>query len=182
MACLHLITEAGCGLAIGAYPRFVYDASGGGGSASLGHCDGAGWQSIQFDPTKLTIPALTWRTSRVLGVPLPPGLSIQIHPEQLLGQWHPRRGEVHLNFRSRFRFSLAGLYQAPDLIVHTCLQTETAEGQRHQAQGKRVGVDGQALLVGVASVMPTGDVWLDRFLGLPDEALAQMRCRLCLSN
>jgi hypothetical protein len=27
-------------------------------------------------------------------------------------------------------------------------------------------------------VEPTGEAWLDRFLGLPDEALAVLRCRL----
>jgi hypothetical protein len=34
------------------------------------------------------------------------------------------------------------------------------------------------VLVGVAVVEPTGEAWLDRFLGLPDEALAVLRCRL----
>jgi hypothetical protein len=32
-------------------------------------------------------------------------------------------------------------------------------------------------LVGVATIAPSGDPWLDRFLGLPDEALALLRCR-----
>jgi hypothetical protein len=27
-------------------------------------------------------------------------------------------------------------------------------------------------------VPPSGDAWLDRFLGLPDEALAVLRCRI----
>lgn len=89
---------------------------------------------------------------------------------------------MQLEFRSRFYFSLAGLYQAPPLIVQTRLQTETAQGLRHQAEGKRIGANGEALLVGVATVPPTGDGWLDRFLGLPDEALALLRCRLTISN
>jgi hypothetical protein len=38
--------------------------------------------------------------------------------------------------------------------------------------------DGRGVLVGVAVVEPTGEGWLDRFLGLPDEALAVLRCRL----
>jgi hypothetical protein len=33
-------------------------------------------------------------------------------------------------------------------------------------------------LVGVATVQPSGDAWFDRFLGLPDEALARLHCRL----
>jgi hypothetical protein len=38
--------------------------------------------------------------------------------------------------------------------------------------------DGRGVLVGVAVVEPTGKAWLDRLLGLPDEALAVLRCRL----
>jgi len=182
LAVLNLITEAGCGLAIGAYPRFRYDARGGGGIASLGPSDAHGWQSVRFDPERLPIPTLSWRNIRVLGLPLPPGLTIAIQPEQLQGQWHPSSGEVHLEFRSRFYFSLAGFYQAPPLIVQTRLQTETVQGRRHHAQGKRIGADGEALLVGIATVPPTGDGWLDRFLGLPDEALALLQCRLTLAN
>jgi hypothetical protein len=30
----------------------------------------------------------------------------------------------------------------------------------------------------VATVAPSGETWLDRFLGLPDEALAVLRCQL----
>jgi hypothetical protein len=141
-----------------------------------------GWQSVRFDPSLLNIPALSWRSTRVLGLPLPPGLSITIEPEQLEGQWHPSSGEVQLEFRSRFCFSLAGCYRAPDLIVHTRLHSETAQGQRHQAQGERIGTDGKALLVGIAQVPRTGDSWFDQFLGLPDEALALLRCRLILSE
>ena len=186
LACLHLITEAGCGLAIGPYPRFRYDARGGGGSAELEGAIQAGWQAdwqaINFRADQLSIPALSWRNTRVLGLPLPPGLTIAIEPEQLQGQWHPSSGEVQLEFRSRFYFSLAGVYQAPPLIVQTRLQTETAQGLRHHARGKRIGADGEALLVGIATVPPTGDGWLDRFLGLPDEALALLQCRLTLAN
>ena len=182
LANLHLITGSGCGLAIGAYPHFRYDARGGGGAASLGPLAGGGWQTVAFDPAHLSIPPLSWRNTRVLGLPLPPGLTITIEPEQLQGHWHPSSGEVQLEFRSRFYFSLAGLYQAPALIVQTRLQTEPVQGNRHHAQGERIGANGQTLLVGVATVPPTGDGWLDRFLGLPDEALALMRCRLMASN
>ena len=89
---------------------------------------------------------------------------------------------MQLEFRSRFYFCLAGIYQAPPLIVQTRLQTETVQGRRHHAQGKRIGADGEALLVGIATVPPTGDGWLDRFLGLPDEALALLQCRITLAN
>jgi hypothetical protein len=44
--------------------------------------------------------------------------------------------------------------------------------------GQPLGDDGGALLVGVAMVPPSGEPWLDHFLGLPDEALAMLRCTM----
>jgi hypothetical protein len=178
MATLELCTETGCGLAIGRYPRFAYNASGGGGSARLGPGDGAGWRPLRFDPAQLLIPDLSWRTTRVLGLPLPPGLRIAVLPERLEGRWHPEAGAVELAFEARFQFSLAGLYRAPDLIVHTQLSTGPVVGPRHRAVGVPLDGQGRGLLVGVAAVPPTGEGWLDRFLGLPDGALALLRCSL----
>jgi hypothetical protein len=175
---LELTTEAGCGLAIGRYPRFCYDARGGGGSGQLEAPDGVGWRPLAFAAVGLTIPPLTWRTTRVLGLPLPPGLSITIAPQRLEGRWQQDSGVVELEFLARFVFGVAGIYRAPDLIVSTRLGTGKARGQRHSAVGVPLDRDGQGVLVGVAVVEPTGEAWLDRFLGLPDEALAVLRCRL----
>jgi len=182
MANLQLQTEGGCGLVIGRYPRFRYDARGGGGPATLGAPDAGGWQPLLFDPATLRIPALTFRTTRFLGLPLPPGLAIAVHPEQLEGRWQPASGAVELEFHCRFRFSAAGLYRAPDLIIQTQLVTGQVGGQRHRAQGQPLDALGQGLLVGVATVQPTGEAWFDRFLGLPEEALALMRCRFCQAS
>lgn len=64
----QLITLAGCQLAIGRYPRFTYNASGGGGiSASSGVVDPGDTTPLRFDADQLRIPPLTWRTTRVLG-------------------------------------------------------------------------------------------------------------------
>jgi hypothetical protein len=173
---LRLSTTADCGLAIGRYPRFRYDARGGGGVAELGELEGSGLRPILFAPSNLKIPPLGWRTTRVMGLPLPPGLTIAIAPDELAGNLEPATGNVELRFRARFRFSLAGLYQAPDLHIDTLLCTGPVQGQRHRATGQPMGLDGRAVLVGVATVPPSGDAWLDRFLGLPDEALAMLRC------
>ena len=178
MPLVALTTEAGCGLAIGRYPHFRYDAGGGGGSGQLEEADGEGWRPLAFAPEGLTIPPLTWRTTRVLGLPLPPGLSIAIAPQRLAGRWQQKIGAVELEFQARFVFAVAGLYRAPDLIVRTRLRTGEARGQRHSAVGVPLDHDGRGVLVGVAVVEPTGAEWLDRFLGLPDEALAVLRCRL----
>ena len=175
---LQLTTEAGCGLAIGRYPRFRYDARGGGGSGQLEAPEAEGWRPLTFAPEGLTIPPLTWRTTRVLGLPLPPGFTISIAPQRLEGRWQQESGAVELEFLARFVFAVAGLYRAPDLIVRTRLGTAEARGQRHSAVGVPLDRDGRGVLVGVAVVEPTGEAWLDRFLGLPDEALAVLRCRL----
>ncbi len=179
---LDLQTQAGCGLVIGRYPRFGYDAKGGGGRAQMGPSDADGWQALLFDPATLTIPDLNGRTTRFLGLPLPPGVAIAVHPEQLEGRWQPASGAVQLRFRSRFRFKLAGQQAAPDLLVDTQLVTAAVQGQRHRAQGQPLDAGGEGLLVGIATVEPSGEPWFDRFLGLPDEALAVLRCRFRLES
>ncbi|MCP9796740.1 hypothetical protein [Cyanobium sp. Lug-B] len=175
---LTLQTQAGCGLAIGAYPRFRYDARGGGGLGVLAAPDPAGTGTLHFAPTGLSIPPLDGRSTRFLGLPLPPGLAITIHPERLEGRLDGATGAMALEFAARFRFAIGSLYRAPDLIVATTLVTGPVQGRRHRASGQPLDGDGRAVLVGVATIAPSGDRWLDRFLGLPDEALALLRCRL----
>ena len=179
MAELHLTTLRGCELVIGRYPRFRYDASGGGGPVTVGPREAAGWEPLAFDPSTLEIPPLSGRTTRLLGLPLPPGLAIAIEPQQLQGRWHPGSGAVELQFRSRFLFTVGSLYRAPDLIVACQLTTAQVQGRRHRASGRPLSAEGVLRLVGVATVVPTGDVWLDRFLGLPEQALAVLNGRFC---
>ena len=175
---LRLTTLAGCGLAIGGFPAFRYDARGGGG-ISVPRTGGA---AVAFPPEQLRIPPLDWRSTRFLGLPLPPGLSIAIEPERLEGDLDQVSGAVCLHFRARFRFriQLAGarLYAAPDLLVDTQLTSTDSQGRRHAAMGQALDASGSGVLVGVATIPPSGDAWLDRFLGLPDEALAVLRCRI----
>ena len=174
---LQLTTLDGCGLAIGGYPRFRYDATGGMGLATIGPSGADGLQSVRFETTSLQIPDLECRTTRVLGLPLPPGLRIAIVPEQLEGSLNASSGAVHLHFRARFLFRVGRLYLAPALLVVTELTTGGVQSRRHRLDGETLDGQGNALLVGVARVPPSGEGWVDRFLGLPDEALALLRCR-----
>lgn len=178
MTLLRLSTFDGCGLAIGAYPRFRYDASSGGGLGELDAADGSGRQTLRFDPAGLSIPPLDCRRGRLLGFPLPPGPVIEIVPEELAGSLDPQRGDLRLRLRARFRFRLFSFYRAPDLLVETELVSAPVRGRRHRAEGHPLDADGNGVLVGVAPIQPSGDAWFDRFLGLPDEALAVLRCRL----
>lgn len=173
---MRLDTLDGCGLAIGGWPRFQYDASGGGGHA---HCQAAsaGASRLVFDPQTLRIPPLNRATTRLLGLPLPPGLTIEVLPERLEGE-QAATGALQLLFQARFRFRAGSWYRAPDLLVNSLLSTGAVRSRRHRLHGQPPDATGEALLVGVAVVAPSGDAWLDRFLGLPDEALAVLRCRI----
>ena len=173
----RLDTLSGCSLAIGRYPRFGYNASGGGASGSLSPAG----DELLFPVEAVSIPPLNGHTTRFLGLPLPPGLEIRIAPERLAGSLDPATGAVQLDFRARFHFRLAiagwPLLEAPPLLVAALLRTGCAEGERHQAEGLPLDASGRGRLVGVAMITPTGTAWLDRFLGLPDEALAELDCR-----
>lgn len=175
---LQISTLRRCRLAIGRYPAFVYDGRGGGGP---------GWGTgaagpLRFPAETLTIPSLDSRSTRFLGLPLPPGLSISIEPDRLEGSWEPDSGELNLVFCARFRFRIGPVgrpfYSAPDLRIEARLGSGCIEGHRHRAQGSPLDPEGGARLVGIARVEPCGDAWLDRFLGLPDEALAMLECRI----
>ena len=74
-----------CELAIGSYPKFLYDARGGGGVASVGkEGDTHNWYLI-FDSENFSIPALNWKTTKIIGLPLPPGIQIDMNLEKLEG-------------------------------------------------------------------------------------------------
>ncbi|MEB3353833.1 MAG: hypothetical protein VKM34_06320 [Cyanobacteriota bacterium] len=198
---LRLHTLDGCSLAIGRFPPFRYDSRGGGGVGllELGDpegidlepihpetSDGAALQLLHFPPEQLSIPALDCRTCRFLGLPLPPGLAIRIEPVRLEGWLHPAQGSLRLRFQARFHFQIGRLYRPPHLWVDTWLCTGSRCGAPHPRWGALEGrslFDPQGgLLVGVAPIPPSGDPWLDRFLGLPGEAMARLRCALSAAD
>jgi hypothetical protein len=175
---LLLTTLQECSLAIGRYPRFRYDARGGGGRGATPERPSDGLQPVHFDPRQVRIPALDHRSARLLGVPLPPGVAVAIEPQRLDGELDPSSGAVRLRFDAAFRLQLGPWYRPPQLQVNTELVTGPVRGRRHQASGRPVDPQGRAVLVGVALIQPSGDPWLDAFLGLPDEAMAVLSCRL----
>lgn len=177
-AAVQLHTLAGCTLAIGAYPHFHYDARGGGGIGTLLSARG-NRANLHFAASNLCIPPLNWRSTRILGLPLPPGLAITIAAEPLSGELERSNGAIRLDFNARFVLGVGGKrYSAPPLQVACSLTTGAVEGRRHRAVGQPLNADQQAVLVGIAQVPLSGEAWLDRFLGLPDEALAVLRCQL----
>lgn len=157
---------------------------------------GAGGKSpLSFDPSAVSIPALDSRTTRFLGLPLPPGLRIDIEPLRLSGWVRRATGEVSLDFEANFSFSAFGLYRPPPLFVSTTLTTGEARskgegdgkgsgggGGRLSGRGEPLGADGRVALSGVAVVEPVGDFFLDSFLMLPTECLAELRAELELGS
>jgi len=183
-------TQATCKLAISIYPAFTYDASGGGGIAVTTHPASAAdlppgvpppppsATALAFDPAAVTIPTLNWRTTRFLGLPLPPGLEIAVTP-LALGGWVDREsGEAVLAFTADFQFSAFGLYFPPIIPVQTLLVTSEATGEQLAGRGKRMdGSSGNARLAGVARVPILKDAFLSWFLRLPADCLAEMDAR-----
>ncbi|WP_320676707.1 hypothetical protein [Prochlorococcus sp. MIT 1300] len=171
-----------CELAIGGYPRFKYDATGGGGVGQVSTNDQGEHEKITFDTNTLLIPPLNTKSTKVLGLPLPPYLEISVKTKKLCGEINRLNGKVNLQFEALFCFSIGNLIKAPDLIVKTNLTTGEARSSRHSVKGKLVSPEGVATLVGIANVAPTGNTILDKFLGLPDEALAILNCQFLYEN
>ena len=172
-----LRTLADCQLAVGVYPTFAYNAAGDGGSGTARLGDD-GLLHLVFDPAIVAVPAINWRSSSILGIPVPPPLNIAIEPQRLEGVVDPATGRCELEFLASFTFTAGSLYAPPPLVVSTTLTTEHSEGVLRQGDGQRLTADGRVRLAGVARVPPTGDALLDTFLMLPTDALAVLSAEL----
>jgi hypothetical protein len=171
-----LSTLADCKLAVSIYPMFSYNAGGGGGVGTLREA-GNGKYFASWDANQLDIPPLDYRSTKVLGIPIPPPLKIVIKPKSLEGVIDMETGKADLDFVASFEFE-AGLYHAKPLSVATTLTTDTSSGSLLRGTGEKIHAQGKARLVGVAQVPKTGDGFLDSFLMLPSEALAVLSADL----
>ena len=98
--------------------------------------------------------------------------------DKLEGTIDNNSGEVIFKFESKFIFSIGAKIKFPDLVVKSTLQTGKVKGKLHQSQGMAIQKNGKAKLVGVAIIPPTGNNFLDIFLGLPNEAIAELKCEI----
>ncbi|XP_078447067.1 ATP-dependent Clp protease ATP-binding subunit [Wolffia australiana] len=173
-------TMGGCKLGISWYPEFDYDATGG---AAMAMAEEEGKElAVEFEAASMYIPALASGTTRFLGLPLPPFLKIEIAPEKLQGIINTHTGQVDLDFRAKFWFSVGRLYQAPALVVETKLTTEESVGKAMAGRGRRLDEGGVCSLVGVATVTPVNDLLLDNFLRLPTECIARLNAFISVST
>ena len=175
---MQLNSLEGCRLKIGLYPAFLYNASGGGGKGTLIPTEKNNLLSLRFSPTTFAIPALTSKTTKFLSLPLPPGIKIAICMDKLEGTIDKNSGEVLLKFESKFIFTLGDIIKFPHLLVKTSLQTGIVKGKILEGKGRVLQTNGKAKLVGISIIPPTGNNILDTFLGLPNEALAELECEI----
>lgn len=168
-----LRTTKGCGLGISVYPDFVYNAEGGGGSGKAVKLSDGCWR-VQFDATEINIPDVSFRTTKLLSVPIPPPIRIKIVPDTLEGTVDLETGKIVLRFQSKFYFSATDLYRPPPLVVDTVLTTEDTHGEQRGGTGSRLDAHGNCRLVGVARLVPIGDLFMDKFLMLPADCYASM--------
>ena len=166
-----------CILAIGKYPKFKYNATGGGGAASVIKQELNKSLFLRFDPEEFTIPPLNYETTEIFSIPMPPGLEIKMSLDKLEGTLDKSTGYIALEFESRFIFRIFSISFFPQLFVKTCLNSEEVNSQLHYAKGHNMKTDGNTTLVGVALIPRTGNKLYDLLLGLPNEALAILKCQ-----
>ena len=175
---MQLKSLNGCLLKIGKYPPFTYNAYGGGGKAKLIPNPKNNLLHISFSSTTFSIPPLTSKTTRFLSLPLPPGFKIKMSMNKLEGTIDKNSGEVLLKFESKFFFSIGSMLKFPELIVKTILTTGEVKGKLHEGEGLVLQNNGTTKLVGISIIPKTGNEILDTFLGLPNEALAELNCEI----
>ncbi len=175
---MQLKSLDGCRLKIGKYPSFSYNAYGGGGEATLLRNQKSNLLHISFSSKTFSIPPLTSKTTKFLSLPLPPGLKIKMSMDQLAGTIDKKSGEVLLKFESKFLFSIGPMLKFPKLIVKTFLTSGKVKGKLHEGKGHVLQNNGKIKLVGISVIPKTGNQILDTFLGLPNEALAELKCEI----
>ncbi|KAM1183634.1 hypothetical protein COP2_001948 [Malus domestica] len=178
-------TLSACKLGIARYPDFEYNAEGGAGTGSateVTESNSNGDVLVSFDIGRLYIPPLESATTKFLGLPLPPFLKIDIVPEFFSGSINPESGQVDLEFKAEFWFSVGSIYKAPPLLVKTVLTSEESKGTMRSGRGERLDKQGKCRLVGMATVDPIDDFLINSFLGLPTECLADLNAIISFSS
>ncbi len=175
---MQLKSLEGCRLKIGAFPHFDYNAYGGGGQGTILTNEKDNILYLNFSSKKFSIPPLTSKTTKFLFLPLPPGLKIEMSMDKLEGTIDKDSGEVLLKFESKFVLSIGDLIKFPNLLIKTSLETGEVKGKSHVGKGLPLQENGATTLVGISTIPKTGNKILDIFLGLPNEALAELKCNI----
>ena len=164
-------------LGVSSWPDFDYDAS---GATTLGVVEAPDEKHpdalrLRFDVRTFEGPPVCGRTTRVFGVPLPPGVRIDITPLSLHGWLDPKTGACALDFDAEFRGSIfgEGFVKLPAMTIRSPLTTGAARGARRAAVGKPFGT--------IRDTLPEPSVSKDDDESLDDarHARARHRTRAC---
>ncbi|GAB2265273.1 hypothetical protein Dimus_000340 [Dionaea muscipula] len=174
---VRIKTLDGCKIGFSNY-NFEYNADGGKGAGHGTKLSDGNLKndsvSITFDPKTMYIPPVDSATTKMYGWPLPPFLKIEIIPEVLQGSINEESGKIDIKLRAKYWFSIGSGYKAPPLIVETILTTDESRGSHGSTRGKRRGKDGRCRLVGIATLGPLKDSYMNSLLGLPAECVTEM--------
>tara|TARA_B100000700_G_C14827948_1_gene753122 strand:- start:135 stop:680 length:546 start_codon:yes stop_codon:yes gene_type:complete len=169
-----------CQLSIGSYPIFQYDATGGGGKGLLHDTDKKNIQHIRFNKNEFSIPPLNWKTTKLLSLPIPPGINIKISLKKLEGKVNQETIEINLDLEARFILTIFSIIKLPYLSVNTLLSNKKFKStiNRENPQGRSKNKVVLTTLLGETIIPATGNVLLDSFLGLPNKAEALLKCEI----
>eukprot|EP00241_Pyramimonas_parkeae_P011763 CAMPEP_0114253620 /NCGR_PEP_ID=MMETSP0058-20121206/16493_1 /TAXON_ID=36894 /ORGANISM="Pyramimonas parkeae, CCMP726" /LENGTH=208 /DNA_ID=CAMNT_0001367685 /DNA_START=146 /DNA_END=772 /DNA_ORIENTATION=- len=174
-------------LGISRWPDFDYDATGATTLGKVTRVNDNNTISVDFDMTTFEGPPVNASSTKLFGIPLPFGISIDIVPISLSGNIDTVSGSCHLDFEAEFRGSLGGGFiTLPSLSIVSPLTTGTTEGGFRKAEGTAFGQDismpyDEAELVGIARVPRVSGGWdwmMNAMLMLPTDALAVLPCKI----
>ena len=161
---MYLKSLEGCRLAIGSYPIFHYNATNGGGKAFIVTHSKINIKHLRFNPNTFSIPPLDWKTTRILSIPIPPGIKIVMLMDKLEGKLDTKLGLISLNLEARFVLNIGPIFRFPDLLIQTNLSSGKVKSKLYDEHGTPLQKDGKTTLVGTTIIQPTGNKLLDLFL------------------
>ena len=98
--------------------------------------------------------------------------------DKLEGTIDKNTGEILFELESKLIFSIGTIIKFPHLLIKASLQKGIVKGKLHESKGITLQKNGKTKLVGIATIPPTGNKFLDNFLNLPNEALAELQCAI----
>ena len=73
---------------------------------------------------------------------------------------------------------IISVFSFPDLLVNSNLTTGKVRSSLYKSEGSALQDNGETTLVGISIIPKTNNAILNAFLGLPNEALAILKCKL----
>ena len=95
----------------------------------------------------------------------------------LEGTINQKTGEIILDFEASFILQTLSIFDFPSLSVKTTLTSGKVKSKLHEETGLNLQSNGTTKLVAIAVIPPTNNLYFNRFLNLPTEALAILNCK-----